>query len=114
MLNELAKQVYQTAVEKGWYDDLSKYNLGEKIALMHSELSEALDEIRNGHAPNEVYFKSDGNGGQKPEGAPIEFVDAIIRIMDTCVHENIDLDAAFKLKADYNKSRPHKHGGKLF
>lgn len=38
-------QVHETAVSLGWWDD--ERNSGELIALMHSELSEALEALRN-------------------------------------------------------------------
>lgn len=42
MLNELAKEIHEIAVEHGWWDKDPSF--GETIALCHSELSEALDE----------------------------------------------------------------------
>ncbi len=38
-----AKEVHDTAREKGWWD--KERNDGEMIALMHSELSEALEAL---------------------------------------------------------------------
>ena len=49
----------------------------------------------------------------KPEGIPIELADAIIRICDTCGQYGIDLDRAIRLKMEYNKTRPYKHGKKI-
>lgn len=109
-LNTLAKEVFDNAINKGWWreepftwDKL----VPEKVALMHSELSEVLEEWRAGRRTDEVYYK-DG----KPEGIPIELADTIIRILDFCAAYNIDIDRAVKTKMEYNATRPYRHGGK--
>lgn len=102
-LNGLVKTAHKAAADKGFWDTTP--NLGEKIALIHSELSEALEEVRAGHAPDEVY-EVDG----KPEGLPIELADAVIRIADLCGYCNIDLDHAVRAKLTYNARRGRKHG----
>jgi NTP pyrophosphatase (non-canonical NTP hydrolase) len=48
----------------------------------------------------------------KPEGFGIELADAIIRIMDLAEWLDIDLAEMIGIKAEYNKSRPMRHGGK--
>ena len=107
-LNELAYHIHENAKAKGWWDDERKFP--EIAALIHSEVSEALEEWRSGHAPDYIYYY--GEAG-KPEGVPIELADAIIRIMDYAANEGIDLDEAIQVKMAYNKTRPHRHGGKL-
>ena len=102
-INGLVKTAHKAAADKGFWD--TKPNLGEKIALIHSELAEALEEVRAGHAPDEVY-EVDG----KPEGLPIELADAAIRIADLCGHYGIDLNAAVEKKLRYNRTRAAKHG----
>jgi len=104
-INELCARSHSLAVEKGWYDQTR--TLPELIALMHSELSEALEEYRKGYDPSEVRIV-DG----KPEGVPIELADACIRIFDACAAMGIDLEAAIETKHAYNRSRPYRHGGK--
>lgn len=105
-INEVARQIHENAVEHGWWDE--KRGFPEIIALIHSEVSEALEEYRNGRLPTEVYT---GNGG-KPEGIPIELADVIIRIFDYCGYAGIDIDAAITQKHEFNKTRPYRHGGK--
>ena len=83
-------------------------NVPEIVALIHSEVSEALEEYRNGRAQTEVYYGENG----KPEGIPIELADVIIRIFDFCGYAGINIDAAITQKHEYNKSRPYRHGGK--
>jgi len=108
-LNRLAQDIYQNAKNKGFWDGPDRNRLiPEKIALMHSELSEALEEYRNKHAPDEIYFK-DG----KPEGIPVEIADLIIRALDFCAGYGINIDEVMEAKMKYNASRPFMHGGKL-
>lgn len=105
-INEVAKQIHENAVEHGWWDE--ERGFPEILALVHSEVSEALEEYRNGREATEIYFGDNG----KPEGIPIELADVIIRIFDYCGYARIDIDAAITQKHEYNKSRPYRHGGK--
>jgi hypothetical protein len=107
--------------------------IAEKLALIHEEVSEALGEIRSGHAPLEVYFVDHkgvlGEKGKryeeqqyneagvpqcKPEGFLVELADANIRIADlTYLAGDVDgthLAQATAIKAEYNRTRPRKHG----
>lgn len=112
-LNTLADEIYMNAVTHGFWDNNQTPEeraklIPEKVALMHSELSEVLEEYRNGHSPTETYHK-DG----KPEGIPTEIADVIIRALDFSAGYGIDIDAIVRRKMLYNASRPFKHGGKL-
>lgn len=104
-IQELMKESWQTSKDKGWHD--VPKSLAEDIALMHSELSEALEEVRKGLMPSYLYFI-----GAKPEGVPAEFADVVIRMVDVCEQWGIDLEAAISAKLEYNKTRPYRHGGK--
>lgn len=195
-LNELANEIHLNAVDHGWWSTVRP--LYEIIALIHSELSEALEEYRNGRPfiyypcnaggvcddeikPNSCDSKSYNpeNPGapcsaksEKPEGIAVELADVVIRILDYCGREKINIadileerragnDSLFftelitechylismaykdrkkdklicfaecialidfwleengislievlKLKHEYNKTRPYRHGGK--
>lgn len=186
--NELAKEIHENAVNHGWWEEERSY--GEIVALISSELSEALEEARDGK-PN-VYCKHFDSqnwcnscmefrniccySNEKPEGVAVELADAMIRILDylgkmghdidgcelttTFKQDNIslgdfithcnavmtkpyimgqhnddeyrifclmaalnmiekyighigeDAEQLIKLKREYNKSRPYRHGGK--
>jgi NTP pyrophosphatase (non-canonical NTP hydrolase) len=100
------REVHRLAVEKGWWTEGEKRNLGEMICLIHCELSEAFEHHREGMP---VYF--DGVDG-KPDGFSIELADAVIRILDLCESLGIDLERCIQIKHEYNKTRPYRHGGK--
>jgi len=82
--------------------DKKERNDGEMIALMHSELSEALEALRHGN------LKSD----HIPEFSLLEeeMADVLIRIGDFCEARNVRLDKAIKAKMKFNETRPKKHG----
>ena len=113
-IRELVDESWQTAEDKGWHT-LNK-SFGEEMALLHSEISEALEEFRHGHQPHEMYFKAAGSVREplpgKPEGVPSELADLLIRVGDLCKVFGVDLEAALRKKMAFNRTRPHLHGGK--
>lgn len=104
-IQELMDESSETAIAHGFRDDPGK-SFGDDIALIHSELSEALDEYRDDKL--HIYFNPEKP--DKPEGADVELADAIIRIAETAKFHNMDLEGALKIKLAYNKTRPYKHG----
>lgn len=100
-INEFAKDVHRNAVEHGWWE--TDRDIGEVMALIHSEWSEALEEYRAGR-PMAYQVQSYGivQGriqtdmakwfpGQKPEGIAVELIDGCIRIFDYLGKDGIRL-----------------------
>jgi len=56
----MAKDIHELAVQKGWWDVDADKSLPEILMLCVSELSEALEEHRNGR-PN-LYYPCNGSG----------------------------------------------------
>jgi NTP pyrophosphatase (non-canonical NTP hydrolase) len=102
--NYQQEQNFRINTDHGFEEEV--YNVGEKIALMHSELSEALEYLRKGNGPSDHI----------PEfsGAEEEFADVIIRIMNTAQRLHLRVAEALLAKQAFNAARPYKHGGKKF
>lgn len=95
-IGKLIEECHTTALRKGWWDE--ERNDGELIALMHSELSEALEAMR---------ARAD------MDAIAEELADCCIRIFDYCGAREIDLENTLRRKMAYNKTRPYRHGKKF-
>lgn len=96
-LSELNREVH------GFADD----PIPERIALLHSEVSEAFEDYRNRRM--QLTYREDG----KPEGFPSELADIFIRLVGFAVSQGIDLDDVVAKKMAYNWTRPYRHGNKV-
>ncbi|MBK5213606.1 MAG: hypothetical protein JJE55_08110 [Flavobacteriaceae bacterium] len=121
-INELSKQIHANNVQKGFYE--GEKNIGEMLALVHSEVSEALECDRK-----EEYFKKYqyplSNLKQLPDLTfqiqffndvkdtfEDELADIMIRVMALAAFKNIDLESHISAKMRYNSLREFKHGKK--
>lgn len=99
-----ANEIHENAVGHGWWDE--GRTAAEIVCLIHSELSEALEEYRNNRPmAYGLILEDDGGfeaavprltedmdeirlGRLKPEGIAVELADAVIRILDWFGHNN--------------------------
>jgi NTP pyrophosphatase (non-canonical NTP hydrolase) len=123
-VRDLIRRSHKTAVEKGWWE--RPVDIFEtKVALIHSEISEALEYWRDGIPHDQILYEhksgwdnspwrdyGSGRVPGKPIGVAIEMADAVIRIADLCKKYKIPLEEALEVKMRYNETRPHRHGGK--
>lgn len=100
-LDDLGDHVLETKRLKGWTITTPESWADENqvpadLALLHSEVSEALEA-----------FRRDDRAGFAGELA-----DVLIRLLGLSRGLGIDLAAEAWAKAEANRGRPHRHGGK--
>lgn len=124
MINKLADEIHANAKSKGFFDEPK--NIGEMLALIHSEVSEALEADRNNNYFNkELYHAELVAQSQHGKDGEIlafkthvkntfedELADVMIRVMDLAAFKGIDLEYHILHKMNYNANREHKHGKK--
>jgi NTP pyrophosphatase (non-canonical NTP hydrolase) len=115
-LSQMTAEVREVNIKLGWRSDQTTF--GEYIALLHSELTEALEAYRDWRLADATDYSlsphglDTGHGLPKPEGVGSEFSDVLVRLLDTCDVYGIDLPAEFARKVAYNRTRPYQHGGR--
>lgn len=105
MFDEIAKELHEVAVEKGfWPEQVDDIFITKQLMMIVSEAVEVMEAIRKSRGPEEVAD---------------EMADIMIRTLDLYAglrefeYVNDSLDAAFEKKTGYNKTRPEKHGVKF-
>ena len=101
-LDALAAMLHETAKEKGFWDgEYSHDKVGNKLALVHSEVTEVLEAIRKTKGSEQIVE---------------EMADVIIRLLDVYAamrnEEQVlhSLDEVLHNKMEKNKQRPKLHG----
>jgi len=104
--NDISRQCSLIAESKGWTIRRNLDNIAMKIVLIHAELSEAVEALRDGNPKSKKIPKH----SEMAE----EMADAVIRIMHLSDRLELNLSEAIIDKMTYNETREYKHGGKLF
>ena len=101
-LDAFSAVLHESALEKGFWDgDITYDKLGNKIALVHSEVTEVLEAIRK---------------DQGSEAIVEEMADVLIRLLDiyaAMMNEGFvehSLDEVLDNKINKNKERQRLHG----
>lgn len=111
-LKQIQATSHKIAADHGFWSTEEDRNVPSKLALIHAEISEALEEYREGRM--ELYYHNEvAPPFGKPEGFGIELADAIIRIGDLAEYLGINLEEMVRNKFEYNLSRPFKHGRRV-
>jgi NTP pyrophosphatase (non-canonical NTP hydrolase) len=123
-VNDLAAEIHNNAKEKGFFD--KEKNIGEMLALIHSEVSEALEADRKdmycdwsyGDPPviqqediDDFDFKQLFEQEVK-NNFEDELADIMIRVMDLAAFKKINLEWHIQAKMRYNSLREKYHGKK--
>lgn len=117
---------------KGWNDDNRSF--GDEVALITSEMIEALEAFRDHGYQDWLTYQPVINGVKMPkmteeqlkalglngldmppprlEGVTAEIAGCFVRLLDTAARHGIDLGKAFRAEMDYNWTRSYRHGGK--
>jgi NTP pyrophosphatase (non-canonical NTP hydrolase) len=114
-IKEWQRRIHELATDKAWWDGYERVSgivqmlpdqILAKLALIHSEVSEALEDVRVGN----METTTQPNG--KPVGFPTELADVVIRCFDLAEAMGIDLEAEIDRKNSFNRTRPVRHGNK--
>lgn len=114
-IKELQEKVHADNVNAGWWDNIDKESVVERLAksaLIVTEVAEAVEgfrkQIPDDHLPHRPM-------------AEVELADAVIRILDLSGACGFDLEGAIMEKLEYNRNRlDHKRenrakeGGKKY
>lgn len=118
-INQLSRQIFQSNKEKGFWSE--KPNIAEKLMLIVTEISEAVEADRADRYAKKESFQSIENKNVPFETKFKDFIkdsfedeiaDSIIRLLDLCGGLHIDIEFHVKQKLEFNKTRTNKHGKK--
>lgn len=102
-INKFVEEIHKDNVEAGWWTDVNgvpiqtnPYAFSNKLALIHSELSEALEADRKRLKDDKLPHR---------DGREVELADAFIRLLDLAGAYRMDLGGAVEEKRAFNKER---------
>lgn len=111
-LTDLQEEIHGNNIEAGWWTDLKsgidlaqesregtrfgKALVAEKLCLIHSEVSEAMEGARKNLQDDKLPHR---------KMIEVELADAVIRIFDLCGALKLDIGGAIQEKRVYNSKR---------
>ena len=103
-LEELIAEAHAAMKSNGFWESA---NLGEKLCLIHGEVSEVMEHYRKGTAAEPSAKIPEFTNEEE------ELADIVLRILDLAGHRGVRLVDAMEAKHAYNLTRPFKHGRKF-
>lgn len=107
-ISDLCRIAHEDAKRNGWHDGPPRTE-PDMIALVNSELSEALEELRKLNPDGSLRASEKIPGFS---GLEEEIADVFIRLGDYCGMKGLRVEDAISAKLAYNRKRGYKHGGK--
>ena len=115
----LLREINEIATNRGWRENRASEDrtgawFATYIALVHSEVSEALEAQRDGVWYGTKKVRMDRYGGDlneikdRPTGVGLELAEAIIRIIDMADIWNIDIVHELKRALEWATERPYE------
>jgi len=122
-LDELVETADRISRDNGWHDPMLPTTPAEQVALLHSEASEFLEEVRARRPFGETYYEDvttphpetgEPVPDRKPCGPAAEIADCIIKACEIAGRYDIDVVTAVREKLAFNSRRGYRHGDKPF
>lgn len=102
MLDNLAEEIHNIAIDKGfWPEEVDDIFVAKQFMMIVSEVTEAMEAVRKDKGEEEI---------------AAEFADIIIRTLDLYAgmvnsgYSKVSIDHAIREKIKFNSMRPQKHG----
>lgn len=133
-MKELQQKIHTWAIQKGHWDDIETILeqvttddrdtvkgmvIAQKLALIHSEVTEILGGHRKDKWAKKKEYENDENWVPKisyeeyiKDSVEAEIAGTIIRLLDLAEYLGVDTQWYIDKEMEYNETRPYKHNKK--